>query len=231
MKDNVSVLFLVAGILFAACMLIANILASKIIMIGPWSAPAGVVVFPLAYIINDLIVEVWGYARARLIIWTGFVVNALAALLYMLAIILPPAPFYEGQNAFRMVLGSSVRIVFASLIAYLAGSFMNAFVMSRFKVITKGKIFSLRAILSTLAGEGADSLIFISVAFFWVFPIRVILNMIITQTLLKVAYEVIILPLTAAVVKKIKAIEGEDVFDYEVSYNPFRIKQILWRKL
>jgi hypothetical protein len=226
MKNKVSVLFFVTGIIFAACMLIANILAAKIIMIGPWSAPAGVLIFPLAYIINDVIVEVWGYARARLIIWTGFGVNLMAAFFYMLAIALPSAPFFEGQEAFRMILGSSIRIVFASLLAYLVGSFVNAFIMSRFKLMTKGKIFSLRAVVSTLAGEGADSLMFISIAFAGVFPARVILTMILTQALLKVAYEIIVLPLTIWVVKKVKAIEGEDVFDHAVSYNPFRIKQI-----
>lgn len=226
MKNHVSILFLIAGVLFTACMLIANTVASKIIMIGSWPAPAGVVVFPLAYIINDVIVEVWGYARARLIIWAGFGINILAALLYLLAIALPSAPFYDGQEAFRMVLGSSVRIVSASLIAYLTGSFMNAFVMSRFKQITKGKNFSLRAILSTLAGEGVDSLIFISVAFMGIFPAKVILTMIMTQTLLKVAYEAAVLPLTIGVVAKVKALEGEDAFDHAVSYNPFRLKQV-----
>jgi hypothetical protein len=226
MKGKVSVLFLAAGILFAACMLIANILASKIIMIGPWSAPAGVLIFPLAYIINDVIVEVWGYAKTRLIIWAGFGVNVLAAFFYMLAIALPPAPFYEGQEAFRMILGSSVRIVFASLLAYLVGSFLNAFVMSRFKLMTKGKSFSSRAIFSTLVGEGADSLIFITVAFAGIFPLEVILAMIITQALLKVAYEIIVLPVTVLVVKKVKAVEGVDVFDEAVSYNPFLIKEV-----
>lgn len=226
MKNKVSVLFFVTGIIFAACMLIANILAAKIIMIGPWSAPAGVLIFPLAYIINDVIVEVWGYARARLIIWTGFGVNLMAALFYMLGIALPSASFFEGQEAFRIILGSSIRIVFASLLAYLVGSFMNAFIMSRFKLMTKGKIFSLRAVVSTLAGEGADSLMFIAIAFAGVFPVRVIVTMILTQALLKVAYEIMVLPLTIWVVKKVKAIEGEDVFDHDISYNPFLIKQV-----
>lgn len=226
MKNKVSVLFLLAGVLFAACLLISNILASKIIMIGPWSAPAGVLVFPLAYIINDLIVEVWGYAKARLIIWMGFGVNVLAAVFFMLGIWLPAAPFYEGQEAFQMILGSSVRIVFASLAAYLAGSFLNAYVMSKFKLLTKGKGFSLRAIVSTIAGEGADSMIFITAAFAGIFPLPVILGMIVTQALLKTGYEIIILPLTILVVKKVKVIEGVDTFDAEISYNPFRLKQI-----
>lgn len=226
MKNKVSVLFFITGIVFAACMLIANILAAKILKIGPWSAPAGVLIFPLAYIINDVIVEVWGYARARLIIWAGFGVNLMAAFFYMLAIALPSAPFFEGQEAFRMILGSSIRIVFASLLAYLVGSFVNAFIMSRFKLMTKGRVFSLRAVVSTLAGEGADSVLFISIAFAGLFPFNVILTMIATQVFLKVAYEIIVLPLTILVCKKVKVIEGEDAFDRAISYNPFRIKQV-----
>jgi hypothetical protein len=226
MRNKVSVLFLLAGVVFASCLLISNILASKIIMIGPWSAPAGVLIFPLAYIINDVIAEVWGYAKARLIIWTGFGANLLAALFFMLAIQLPAAPFYQSQEAFQTILGSSTRIVFASLMAYMVGSFLNAYVMSRFKLMTKGKNFSLRAIVSTLVGEGADSLIFICIAFVGIFPLPVILGMIVTQALLKTVYEIIVLPLTFVVVKKVKAIEGIDTFDENVSYNPFRLKQV-----
>ena len=226
MKNKVSVLFLLTGILFAACLLISNILASKIIMIGPWSAPAGVLIFPLAYIINDVIAEVWGYTKARLIIWAGFGVNLLAVFFFMLAISIPAAPFYEAQAAFQTILGSSIRIVFASLMAYIVGSFLNAYVMSKFKLMTKGKNFSLRAIVSTLAGEGADSLIFISIAFAGIFPLPVILGMIVTQALLKTAYEILVLPLTILVVRKVKAIEGVDTFDENISYNPFRLKQV-----
>ncbi|WP_299582542.1 queuosine precursor transporter [uncultured Sunxiuqinia sp.] len=226
MKNKVSVLFLLAGVLFAACLLISNILASKIILIGPWSAPAGVLIFPLAYIINDVIAEVWGYAKARLIIWAGFGVNVLAAFFFMLAISMPSAPFYEDQAAFQSILGSSIRIVFASLMAYVVGSFLNAYVMSKFKLMTQGKNFSLRAIVSTLAGEGADSLIFITIAFAGIFPIPVILGMILTQALLKTAYEILVLPLTFQVVQKVKSIEGVDTFDENISYNPFRLKEI-----
>lgn len=226
MKNKVSVLFLLTGVLFAACLLISNILASKIIQLGPWSAPAGVLIFPIAYIINDVIAEVWGYGKARLIIWAGFGVNLLAAVFFLLAISLPAAPFYQGQDAFQQVVGSSVRIVFASLMAYLAGSFLNAFVMSKFKLLTQGRGFSLRAIVSTLAGEGADSLIFISIAFAGIFPLPVILGMIVTQALLKTVYEIIILPFTVLVVNKVKEMEGVDTFDEHISYNPFRLKQI-----
>ncbi len=226
MRKQVSVLFLLTAVLFAASLLIANILASKIILIGPWSAPAGVLIFPVSYIINDVIAEVWGYGKARLIIWAGFGVNMLAAVFFGLGIAFPAAPFYEHQEAFQTILGTSIRLVIASLVAYMAGSFLNAYVMSKFKVMTKGKGFSLRAIVSTLAGEGADSLLFILIAFTGIFPIGVILTMVVTQALIKTAYEIIILPITILVVKKVKEIEGVDTFDDQISYNPFRLKQI-----
>jgi hypothetical protein len=226
MKNKVSVLFMLTGILFATCLLISNILASKIMMIGPWSAPAGVLIFPLAYIINDVLVEVWGYQKARLIIWAGFGVNVLAVIFFSLGIAVSSAPFWQGQDAFASVLGSTPRIVGASMLAYLLGSFLNAYVMSKFKLMTKGKGFSARAIISTLVGEGADSLLFISIAFIGIFPLKVLLVMIATQALIKTAYEIAILPLTIWVVHKVKKIEGIDTFDYSVSYNPFRLKQI-----
>jgi uncharacterized integral membrane protein (TIGR00697 family) len=226
MKNKVSVLFMLAGILFAACLLFSNILATKIMMVGPWSAPAGVLVFPLAYIINDVIAEVWGYRKARLIIWAGFGVNLLAVLFFSLGIAAPAAPFYTGQEAFSAVLGNTPRIIAASLLAYLVGSFLNAYIMSRFKVLTRGKGFSVRAVVSTLAGEGADSLIFITVAFAGIFPANVLFTMVVTQALIKTVYEIAILPLTVWVVSKIKKLEGEDTFDYSVSYNPFRLSEV-----
>ena len=226
MKKQVSVTFMLAGILFAACLLISNILASKIIMIGLWSAPAGVLIFPVAYIINDVIAEVWGYQKARLIIWAGFGVNILAVLFFSIGIAVTQAPFYQGQEAFATVLSSTPRIVIASLSAYLLGSFLNAFTMSKFKVMTKGKGFSIRAIVSTLFGEGIDSILFITIAFTGIFPFKILAGMILTQVILKTAYEIIILPITWIVVKKIKQVEGIDTFDVEVSYNPFRFKQI-----
>ena len=195
-------------------------------MIGPWAAPAGVLVFPLAYIINDVITEVWGYGKARLIIWAGFAVNLLAAFFFSIGIIATAAPFWEGQEAFSSVLGNTPRIVAASLLAYLVGSFLNAWIMSKFKILTHGKGFSLRAVLSTLAGEGADSAIFITIAFAGIFPVQALLTMILTQAIIKTVFEIVILPLTAIIVKKVKKAEGTDTFDYSVSYNPFRLKSI-----
>ncbi len=226
MKRSVSVLFMFAGILFAICLLISNILATKIIVLGTWAAPAGVLIFPIAYIINDVIVEVWGYRKARLIIWSGFAVNLLAALFFSLAVIVPAAPFWHNQEAFATILGNTPRIVAASLLAYLVGSFLNAIVMSRVKVLMKGRGFSVRAILSTLVGETADSLIFITVAFAGNMPFKVLAIMVITQACIKTVYEIAVLPLTVVVVKWAKKTEGIDTFDEAVSYNPFLISQI-----
>ena len=226
MKNSVSVLFMLAGILFATCLLISNILATKILMIGPWAAPAGVLIFPIAYILNDVITEVWGFAKARLIIWTGFAVNILAVLFFTMGIVVPSAPFWQNQEAFATVLGNTPRIVVASLSAYLIGSFLNAMIMSRMKVATKGKGFSGRAILSTLVGESADSVIFIIIAFAGIFPFGVLVTMIFTQAMLKTVYEILILPITVWVVGFVKRVEGVDTFDGKASYNIFNIKEI-----
>lgn len=226
MKKTVSVLFMFAGILFAICLLISNILATKIILIGSWAAPAGVLIFPIAYIINDVIVEVWGFQKARLIIWSGFAVNILAVLFFTLALVVPAAPFWKNQEAFATILGSTPRIIAASLLAYLTGSFLNAFVMSKVKILMKGKDFSVRAILSTLVGEAADSFIFITIAFAGNLPFNVLIGMIFTQACIKTVYEIVILPFTIIVVKWVKKVEGVDAYDESISYNPFSINQI-----
>jgi len=226
MNKSVSVLFMFAGILFAICLLISNILATKIILVGSWAAPAGVLIFPIAYIINDVIVEVWGYQKARLIIWSGFAVNLLAMLFFSLAIFVPAAPFWQNQQAFSIVLGSTPRIIVASLLAYLIGSFLNAIVMSKVKVLMKGKDFSVRAILSTLIGEAADSMIFITIAFAGNLPFNVLMGMILTQACIKTVYEIVILPFTIIVVRWVKRVEGTDSYDESISYNPFLINQI-----
>ena len=226
MKKEVSVLFMLAGILFASCLLISNILATKILMIGPWAAPAGVLIFPIAYILNDVITEVWGFKKARLIIWTGFAGNILAVLFFSIGIAIPGAPFWQNQPSFATVLGNTPRIVVASLSAYLIGSFLNAFVMSRMKVLTKGKGFSGRAVASTVVGESADSLIFITIAFAGIFPFGVLVTMIFTQAMLKTVYEILILPVTIWVVGFVKRAEGVDTFDTNLSYNLFRVNEI-----
>jgi uncharacterized integral membrane protein (TIGR00697 family) len=223
MKKQVSIPFMIAGILFSSCLLISNVLAVKILSIGPWAAPAGILVFPLVYIINDVVAEVWGYRKARLIIWSGFAMNLLAILLYVLAIHLPSAPFWKNQEAFSQVLGSTPRIVTASLSAYIVGSFLNAYVLSRMKIAINGRNFGWRAIVSTLVGESADSFLFIIIAFAGIFSWYNLLWMILIQALLKTIYEIIILPVTSFIVRRIKVAVDEDVYDESLSYNPFRI--------
>lgn len=160
MQKTVSIPFMMLGILFNVCLITANLLETKVIQVGGITVAAGLIVFPVSYIINDCISEVWGYRKARLIIWSGFVSNFLVVLFSQIAILLPGAPFWDGEAGFDFVFGLAPRIVTGSFVAFLVGSFLNAYVMSRMKVASGGKNFSLRAIVSTIAGESADSLIF-----------------------------------------------------------------------
>ncbi|MCD7709789.1 MAG: queuosine precursor transporter [Porphyromonadaceae bacterium] len=226
MKRSVDVLFALMGILFCVCLIIANILEVKIISIGSLTLTGGIIVFPISYIINDCVVEVWGYRKARLLIWTGFAANFIAVLFIQLAVWLPAASVWSQQEAFASLFGLTPRIVLASFIAFLIGSFINASVMSRMKLISAGAHFSLRAIVSTVFGEGGDSLLFFPLAFGGILPIKTIGMLILSQTLLKSAYEVVILPITIRVVRWVKQHSGTDEYDKDVSYNIFKIKNL-----
>lgn len=224
--NKVSVPFMLLGILFCVCLIASNLLETKVVQLWGVTATAGLIVFPISYIINDCIAEVWGFKKARLIIWSGFAMNFLVIGFAQLAVLLPAAPFWEGEEGFNFVFGMAPRIAVASLTAFLVGSFLNAYVMSRMKVASGGKNFSLRTIVSTLAGESADSLIFFPIAFGGLIPVRELLIMIVTQAVLKSLYEVIILPVTIQVVKYIKKVDGSDVYDEHISYNVLKIKDI-----
>jgi len=226
MKEKVSVPFMLLGILFNVCLIAANLLETKVIQIGSLTVTAGLLVFPISYIINDCIAEVWGFKKARLIIWSGFAMNFFVVALGLIAVAIPAAPFWEGEEHFDFVFGMAPRIVAASLMAFLVGSFLNAYVMSKMKVASQGRHFSARAILSTLAGETADSLIFFPVAFGGIIAWRELLIMMCIQIILKSMYEVIILPVTIRVVKAIKKIDGSDVYDTDISYNVLKVKDI-----
>ena len=226
MKEKVSVPFMLLGILFNVCLIAANLLETKVIQIGSLTVTAGLLVFPISYIINDCIAEVWGFKKARLIIWSGFAMNFFVVALGLIAVAIPAAPFWEGEEHFDFVFGMAPRIVAASLMAFLVGSFLNAYVMSKMKVASRGRHFSARAILSTLAGETADSLIFFPVAFGGIIAWRKLLIMMCIQIILKSMYEVIILPVTIRVVKAIKKIDGSDVYDTDISYNVLKVKDI-----
>ena len=226
MKEKVSVPFMLLGILFNVCLIAANLLETKVIQIGSLTVTAGLLVFPISYIINDCIAEVWGFKKARLIIWSGFAMNFFVVALGLIAVAIPAAPFWEGEEHFDFVFGMAPRIVAASLRAFLVGSCLNAYVMSKMKVASRGRQFSARAILSTLAGETADSLIFFPVAFGGIIAWRELLIMMCIQIILKSMYEVIILPVTIRVVKAIKKIDGSDVYDTDISYNVLKVKDI-----
>ena len=226
MKEKVSVPVMLLGILFNVCLIAANLLETKVIQIGSLTVTAGLLVFPISYIINDCIAEVWGFKKARLIIWSGFTMNFFVVALGLIAVAIPAAPFWEGEEHFDFVFGMAPRIVAASLMAFLVGSFLNAYVMSKMKVASRGRHFSARAILSTLAGETADSLIFFPVAFGGIIAWRELLIMMCIQIILKSMYEVIILPVTIRVVKAIKKIDGSDVYDTNISYNVLKVKDI-----
>ncbi|MDR0347896.1 MAG: queuosine precursor transporter [Tannerella sp.] len=226
MKEKVSIPFLVAGILFVVCIILANLLETKIIQIGAITATAGLMVFPISYIINDCIVEIWGYRKARFIIWISFGMNFFVAGLTQIAVLIPAASFWESEAAFNSIYGMAPRIVAGSFCAFLVGSFINAFVMSRMKIASSGRYFSLRAIVSTIAGESADSLIFFPIAFGGIIPLNSLSEMIVVQICLKSVYEIIILPVTVRVVKWIKRIDQTDAYDHNISFNPFKVKDI-----
>ena len=208
------------GILFNVCLIAANLLETKVIQVFGITVTAGLLVFPVSYIINDCIAEVWGFRKARLIIWSGFAMNFFVVMLGLIAVALPAAPFWDGAPHFNFVFGMAPRIVAASLTAFLVGSFLNAYVMSRMKVASGG------AFWSTVVGETADSLIFFPVAFGGIIAWQELLLMMCTQIVLKSMYEVIILPVTIRVVKAIKRIDGSDVYDEGISYKVWKISEI-----
>lgn len=226
MKKQVSVAFMAAGLLFTVCLIVANIIEQKLIRIGPIEATAGLLIFPVSYIVNDLIAEVWGYRKARLIIWYGFAMNFLAVIIFRLSIWVPGSENFTHGDAFDLVLGNTLRITLASFAAFLVGSFLNAYVMSKMKILQRGRGFSIRAVVSTLIGEGADSIVFFTLAFYAIIPTKDMLVLVATQTAMKTAYEIIILPLTNMIVKRVKKIEGVDVYDNDISYNPLKIKDL-----
>ena len=221
-RQKLSVSFLLMAILFNVCLIASNLFETKLFMAGPVALTGGVVIFPISYIINDCLVEVWGYRKARLVIWSGFVMNFFVVAMAQIVRLLPAAPFWDGGPHFDYVFAMAPRVTLASMLAFLCGSTVNAWIMSRMKVASKGRRFSLRAIVSSIGGETVDSLIFFPIAF-WGLGADDMVRLMLTQIVLKTLYEVIILPVTNVVVRRLKRFEGEDTFDEHISYNPFRI--------
>lgn len=214
-----SVTFMLLGVTFCVCLILANLLATKQIQFGPLNLTAGVLVFPISYVVNDCITEVWGYRRAKLIIWTGFVMNFAFVLLAWLADLIPGAPYWTNQEGFHALFGLAPRVALASFAAFIVGSLLNAYVMSRMKIHDKGRRFSLRAIASTLVGELSDSLIFFPIALGGIVPEKNLALMMVSQVIVKTLYEVIMLPTTIRVVAWLKRTEGMDVYDDDLHYS------------
>lgn len=225
-KKTVSVLFMLFSILFCVCLITANVLETKPISVGPFNITGGLIVFPISYIINDCVCEVWGYGKARMLIWIGFAMNFLFVTFGALCDLLPAAPYWDNEAGFHAIFGLAPRIAAASFVAFIIGSFVNAYVMSRMKISSGGRNFSARAILSTVYGETADSLIFFPLALGGVVPLRELPILIISQVVLKTLYEILVLPVTIRVVRATKRYEGEDVYDNNVNYSIWKIFNI-----
>ena len=226
MRQKVSVLFMLLAVVFVVCLITANLLETKILdFFGITTITAGMLIFPISYIINDCIAEVWGFRRATLVIWTAFVMNFIVVSAGLLAVHLPAASYWEGAEHFNFIFAFAPRIVVASLLAFISGSFANAYIMSRMKVLHGGKYFSMRAIISTIVGESIDSVIFFPIAFGGIIVFRDLLILMITQIIMKSMYEVILLPITIKVVKTLKHIEGMDTYDDGISYNIWKLNQ------
>lgn len=219
--EPVSVTFMLLGVTFCVCLILANLLATKQFLLGPLNLTAGVLVFPISYVVNDCITEVYGYQRAKLIIWTGFVMNFAFVLLAWLADLIPGAPYWTNQEGFHALFGLAPRVALASFAAFIVGSLLNAYVMSRMKIHDKGKRFSLRAIASTIVGEVSDSIIFFPVALGGIVPKENLLIMMLSQVAMKTLYEIVLLPITFRVVTWLKHTEGVDVYDHDLQYKVF----------
>ncbi len=220
---GVSNSFLLLTALFVACLIAANIVAVKLIAPFGLLLPAAIVIFPVSYILGDVLTEVYGYRAARRVIWLGFVANLIVVATIALAQILPAASFWDGQAAWTRILGQTPRILAASFLAYLIGEFANAFVLAKLKIATEGRWLWLRTIGSTLVGQGLDSAVFITLAFAGIIPPAGLAAAIVTQWLVKSAYEALATPVTYAVVGFLKRRDGIDVYDRDTRFNPLLV--------
>jgi len=217
---------------FVTILLLSNVLgAGKVAIvtvpgIGPWPFGAGILFFPISYVIGDVLTEVYGYARARRCIWAGFAGMVFMAFMSFVVVALPPAPDWTGQTAYEQVFGQVPRIVFASICAFWVGEFVNSYVLAKMKIWTEGRHLWTRTIGSTIAGEGVDSLIFYPLAFWGAegWTDALVIKVLLTQWALKVSWEVLLTPVTYLVVGWLKRREGMDVYDEATDFTPFRAK-------
>ena len=222
-RDSHSIWFLLVTVLFVTCLIAANVIAVKAITVWGVTVTAAIVIFPVSYILGDVLTEVYGYRRTRRVIWLGFLANLLVVVAIAVAEALPGATFWDADAAFARILGSTPRILAASFAAYLVGEFANAFVLAKLKIATAGRHLWLRTIGSTLIGQALDSAIFLTLAFAGIWPTDALLGAIVTAWLVKSAYEALATPLTYAAVAFLKRADGVDVYDRETRFNPLLI--------
>ena len=218
---NVSHRLVIFIALFITCLITANVIAVKIISLGPFLLPAAIFIFPLSYIIGDVLTEVYGYRLARRVIWLGFLCNLVFVFFVWLGQMLPAAPFWEGQEAYQRILGYAPRLLAASFLGYLVGEFANSFILARMKIMTRGRWLWSRTIGSTIVGQGLDTSIFITVAFIGTTSFVPI--MILYHWLAKTLIEALATPLTYVIVNSMKKRESIDTYDYDTRFNPFVI--------
>ena len=220
-STQVSSRFLLIAVAFVTCLIVSNITAVKLINVADCILPGAIIIFPITYIIGDVLTEVYGYAKARRVIWMGFAANLFAVVTFAAVGVLPAAGFWDGQEAYDAILGATPRILGASLIAYLVGEFANAYVLARLKVATEGRFLWVRTIGSTMVGQSLDSAIFIVIAFSGILPTGALIMAIVVQAVVKTGYEALATPLTYLVVGWLKRTEGIDAYDRDVRFNPF----------
>jgi hypothetical protein len=218
---NVSHRLVIIIAIFVTCLITANIIAVKIISVGPFILPAAIIVFPLSYIFGDILTEVYGYRQARRVIWLGFICNLIFVIFASAGQALPSAPFWKGQEAYESILGYTPRLLAASFLGYLVGEFANSFVLAKMKILTRGRWLWTRTISSTVVGQGLDTAIFITVAFFGTPSFMLV--MILYHWLAKVGIEAVATPFTYAIVNYLKKKESIDTYDRETNFNPFLI--------
>ncbi len=218
---NISHRLLIVAAVFVTSLITANIIAVKIISVGSIMLPAAIIIFPLSYILGDILTEVYGYRWARRVIWLGFACNLIFIIFAWIGQLLPPAGFWEGQSAYEAILGYAPRLLAASFGGYLVGEFANSFILAKMKLLTQGRWLWTRTIGSTIIGQGLDTTIFITIAFVGTPSFAAI--MILYHWLAKTAIEVLATPLTYTVVNFLKKKEGIDTYDYKTSFNPFAI--------
>ena len=208
---------------FVAILLLSNLIgAAKLATLGGFTFGAGILFFPLGYVIGDVLTEVYGYAHARRCIWVGFSALIFMAFMSWVVVNLPPAAGWDGQGAYESVFGQVPRIVLASIVAFWAGEFVNSFILARMKVLTEGRHLWTRTIGSTVVGQAVDSLIFYPLAFYGVWETHLVLTVLVTNWALKVGWEVMLTPVTYAVVGWLKRHEGVDIFDNGTDFSPFK---------